>query len=49
MFYEMTGFPIKDMVVAIMVEGDSPQIFKEKVGPWILQLKRRLDEFYKNH
>ena len=52
MFYEMTGIPIKDMVIAIMVEGTEPQIFKEKVGPWILQLDRRIKQFneiYKNN
>ena len=38
MYYEMTDFPIKDVVVAVMVAGDSPQIFKGKVKRNYLKL-----------
>ncbi len=48
MYYEMTGFPIKDVVVAIMVDGDSPQIFKGKVGEWLPSLARAIGEFKRN-
>ena len=34
MYYEMTDIPIKDIVVAIMVQNEDPQIFKGKVGDW---------------
>ena len=49
MYYEMTDFPIKDVVVAVMVAGDSPQIFKGKVGEWLVPLKKAIDEFKRNH
>ena len=49
MYFERTNFPIKDIVVAIMVDGDEPQIFKEKVGKWLPPLKKMIDEFNKNH
>jgi genome maintenance exonuclease 1 len=45
MYYEMTDIPIKDIVVAIMVENEEPQIFKGKVGTWLSPLKRAIDEF----
>ena len=48
MYYEMTGFPIKDVVVAIMVDGDSPQIFKGKVGEWLPSLARAIGDFKRN-
>lgn len=48
MYYEMTGFPIKDVVVAIMVDGDSPQIFKGKVGEWLPSLARAIVDFKRN-
>ena len=48
MYYEMTDFPIKDVVVAIMVDGDSPQIFKGKVGEWLPSLARTIVDFKRN-
>ena len=48
MYFERTDFPIKDIVVAIMVDGEEPQIFKEKVGKWLPPLKKMIDEFKKN-
>ena len=48
MYYEMTDFPIRDIVVAIMVDGEEPQIFKEKVGKWLPPLKKMIDEFKEN-
>ena len=48
MYYEMTDSPIKDVVVAIMIDGAEPQIFKEKVGKWLPPLKKMIDEFKKN-
>jgi len=46
MYYEMTDTPIKDVVVAIMVEGEpDPQIFKGKVGEWLPDLKKAVDRF----
>ena len=48
MYYEMTDFPIKDVVVAIMVDGDSPQIFKGKVGEWLPSLARAIGNFKRN-
>jgi len=48
MYYEMTDFPIRDVVVAIMVDGDSPQIFKGKVGEWLPSLKKTIDYFNRN-
>jgi len=49
MYYEMTDFPIKDVVVAIMVDGDSPQIFKGKVGEWLPSLARAIGDFKRNN
>jgi len=49
MYYEMTDFPIKDVVVAIMVDGDSPQIFKGKVGEWLPSLARLIGDFKRNN
>lgn len=48
MYYEMTKFPIKDVVVAIMVDGDSPQIFRGKVSKWLPSLARAINEFKRN-
>ncbi len=46
MYYEMYDFVIKDIVVAIMVSGQKePQIFKEKVGAWLPELRRSIDYF----
>ena len=45
MYYEMTDFPIKDVVIAIMVDGDSPQIFKGKVSDWLPSLARAIVNF----
>lgn len=49
MYYEMTGVPIKDVVVAIMVENEEPQIFKSRVGEWLIPLKEAIDKFQKLH
>ncbi len=45
MYYEMTGIPIKDVVVAIMVAGEEPQIFKEKVANWLVPLTIAIKRF----
>jgi flagellar assembly factor FliW len=45
MYYEMTDIPIKDVVVAIMVEGEKPQIFKEKVANWLAPLVISIKRF----
>tara|TARA_Y100000996_G_scaffold348580_1_gene287185 strand:- start:1440 stop:2120 length:681 start_codon:yes stop_codon:yes gene_type:complete len=45
MYYERTGIPIKDLVIAVMVENDEPQIFHEKVGKWLPPLKNLIDNF----
>lgn len=48
MYYEMTGVPIRDIVVAIMVaDVREPQIFHEKVMPWLPSLKKAIDYFNK--
>lgn len=48
MYYEMYNFVIKDIVVAIMVAGQTePQIFKEKVMDWLPGLKSSIDYFNK--
>jgi hypothetical protein len=49
MYYEMTDFPIRDVVVAIMVDGDSPQIFKGKVGEWLPSLVRAISDFTRSN
>jgi len=49
MYYEMTKFPIKDVVVAIMVDGDSPQIFRGKVSKWLPSLARLIGDFKRNN
>ena len=49
MYYEMTDFPIRDIVIAVMVAGESPQIFKEKVGKWLPGLKKVIDEYKRDH
>jgi hypothetical protein len=48
MYYEMTDFPIKDVVIAIMVDGDSPQIFKGKVSDWLPSLAKAIVNFKRN-
>lgn len=45
MYYERTGIPIKDLVIAVMVENDEPQIFHEKVFEWLPPLKQLIDNF----
>ena len=45
MYYERTGIPIKDLVIAVMVENDEPQIFHEKVFDWLPPLKQLIDNF----
>jgi len=45
MYYEMTDIPIKDVVVAIMVAGEEPQIFKEKVANWLVPLTIAIKRF----
>ena len=46
MLYEMTGIPIKNIVVAIMVENSTkPQIFCEKTYTWLPSLKSQIDLF----
>ena len=45
MYYERTGIPIKDLVIAVMVENDEPQIFHEKVFDWLPPLKELIDNF----
>ena len=46
MYYELTGIPIRDVVIAIMVDGmREPQIFKEKVGDWLQPLKSAINYY----
>ena len=46
MYFEMTDTPVKNIIVAIMVEGESdPQIFKGRVGDWLPDLKKAVDRF----
>ena len=46
MYYEMYDFPIKDIVIAIMVHGQKkPQIFKDKVGNWLPALAKSIEYF----
>ena len=49
MYYEMTDFPVRDVVVAVMVADGQTQIFKEKVANWLPGLKKVIDEFNRNH
>ena len=49
MYYEMTDIPIKDVVVAIMVVGEEPQIFKEKVANWLVPLTIAIKRFNKEN
>jgi ATP-dependent exoDNAse (exonuclease V) beta subunit len=49
MYYEMTDIPIKDVVVAIMVAGEEPQIFKEKVANWLVPLTIAIKRFNKEN
>jgi genome maintenance exonuclease 1 len=45
MYFERTDIAIKDIVVAVMVDNNKPQIFTEKVSKWLPTLKRAIDEF----
>lgn len=45
-FYEMTGYPIKDLCILISVnKGEDLQVFEEKVGDWMKPLKYKIDEY----
>lgn len=46
MYYERTGFPIRDLVVAISVVDSEPQIFQEKVADWLPKLQGAIRQFH---
>lgn len=46
MFEEITGLPINQIVVAIAVEGDSPQMFIEEKNDYLPHLHSYLAKFY---
>lgn len=46
MFEEITGLPVNQIVVAIAVEGDSPQIFVEDKNDYLPHLHTYLNKFY---
>ena len=49
MYYEMTDIPIKDIVVAVMVAGEGPQLFKEKVANWLAPLVISIKRFNREY
>jgi genome maintenance exonuclease 1 len=49
MYYEMTDIPIRDVVVAVMVAGEKPQIFKEKVANWLAPLVISIKRFNREY
>ena len=46
MFEERTGIPINQVVVAIAVENEKPQIFIKKKNDYLEELKRYIDKYH---
>jgi len=46
MFEERTGMPINQVVVAIAVENEEPQIFIKKKEDYLGELKRYIDKYH---
>lgn len=47
-FYELTGYPIKDIAILISVnKGEDFQVFHEKVGNWMVPLNDKIKEYRK--
>ena len=46
MFEERTGMPINQVVVAIAVENEEPQIFIKKKEDYLEELKRYIDKYH---
>ena len=45
-FYELTNYPIKDIVILISVnKGEDFQVFHEKVGNWMKPLHSKIKEY----
>lgn len=49
-YYELYGEPVEQIVTVMTVErGAVPLVFKKPITPYIVPLKRRIEEFYEKH